>query len=84
VPGRSAEVCIRPEHFPNAADSGNDLKAESQLCSIDEYINTAVCPKTNSTNLGLDFYSLPQGFTPQQVEGLIVRRQAPRRSRNIS
>jgi len=25
-------------------------------------------PKTNSTNPGLDFYSLPPGFTPQQVE----------------
>jgi hypothetical protein len=68
VPGRSAEVCIIPKHFPDAAYSGNDLKAESQLCSIDEYTNTAVCPKTNSTNPGLDFYSLPQGFTSQQVE----------------
>jgi hypothetical protein len=68
VPDRSAEVGIMPEHFPNAAYSGNDLKAESQLRSTDEYISTAVCPKTNSTNLGLDFYSLPQEFTPQQVE----------------
>jgi hypothetical protein len=68
VPGRGAEVCVIPKHFPNAAYSGNDPKAESQLCSIDEYTNGAVCPKTNSTNPGLDFYSLPEGFTSQQVE----------------
>jgi hypothetical protein len=68
VPGRSAEVCVIPKHFPDAAYSDNDLKAESQLCSIDEYTNAAVCPKTNSTNPGLDFYSLPQGFISQQVE----------------
>ena len=68
APGRSAEVCVIPKHFPGAVYSDNDLKAESQLCSIDEYTNAAVCPKTNSTNPGLDFYSLPPGFTPQQVE----------------
>ena len=68
VPGRSAEVCVIPKHFPDAAYSDNDLKAEIQLCSIDEYTNAAVCPKTNSTNPGLDFYSLPQGFSSQQVE----------------
>lgn len=68
VPGRSAEVCVIPKHFTDAAYSDNDLKAESKLCSIDEYTNAAVCPKTNSTNPGLDIYSLPQGFTPQQVE----------------
>jgi hypothetical protein len=68
APGRSAEVCVIPKHFPGAVYSNNDLKAESQLCSIDEYTNAAVCPKTNSTNPGLDFYSLPPGFTPQQVE----------------
>jgi hypothetical protein len=68
VPGRSAEVCVIPKHFTDATYSDNDLKAENQLCSIDEYTNAAVCPKTNSTNPGLDIYSLPQGFTPQQVE----------------
>src|SRR3984893_9807526 len=68
APDRSAEVCVIPKHFPGAVYSDNDLKAESQLCSIDEYTNAAVCPKTNSTNPGLDFYSLPPGFTPQQVE----------------
>jgi hypothetical protein len=72
-PGRSAEVCVIPKHYPDAAYSDNDLKAESQLCSIDEYTNAAVCPKINSTNPGLDFYSLPQGFTPQQVEAAHCR-----------
>jgi hypothetical protein len=68
VPGRDAEVCVVPKHFPGAAYSDDDLQAESRLCSIDEYTNAAVCPKTNSTNPGLDFYSLPNGFASQQVE----------------
>ena len=51
--GRSAEICVIPKHFPGALYSDKDLKAETQLCSIDEYTNTAVCPKTNSTNPGL-------------------------------
>ena len=69
VPGRSAEICVIPKHFPDvAAYSADDLKAEGELCIINEYSNAAVCPKTNSTNPGLDFYSLPQGFTSQKVE----------------
>ena len=68
VPGRGAEVCVIPKHFAGAAYYDSDLKTETQLCSIDEYTNAAVCPKTNSTNPGLDIYSLPQGFTSQQVE----------------
>jgi hypothetical protein len=68
VPGRNAEICIIPKHFPHATYSVDDLKAESQLCSINEHTNAAVCPKTNSTNPGLDLYSLPMGFTSQQVQ----------------
>lgn len=68
VPGRNAEVCIVPKHFAEADYSDEDLKAEDQLCKIDENSNAAVCPKTNSTNPGLDIYSLPQSFTPKQVE----------------
>jgi hypothetical protein len=45
-----------------------DIEIETQLCNIDEHKNSAVCPKLNSTNPGLDLYSLPQGGTPQQVE----------------
>ena len=71
--GRSAEICVIPKHFPGALYSDKDLKAETQLCSIDEYTNAAVCPKTNSTNPGLDFYSLPPGFTLQEVEAAHCR-----------
>jgi hypothetical protein len=68
VPGRSAEICVIPKHFPGATYSDKDSRAEAMLCGIDEHTNAAVCPKTNSTNPGLDFYSLPEGSTPQQVE----------------
>jgi len=67
VPGRKSEVCVIPKHFPNAVYSDADLKAEGQLCDIDENSNAAVCPKTNSTNPGLDFYSLAQGSTSKGI-----------------
>src|SRR5689334_324393 len=65
---RNAEVCVIPKHFAGAAYGETDLKAEERLCAIDENTNAAVCPKTNSTNPGIDFYSLPQGATPKRVE----------------
>jgi hypothetical protein len=68
VPGRAAEVCVVPRHFPNGAYSERDLKTEGQLCAIDENANAAVCPKLNSTNPGLDVYSFAQGSTPRQVQ----------------
>lgn len=68
VAGRHAEVCVIPKHFSQATYSDKDDAAESELCNIDEYTNAAVCPKLNSTNPGLDMYSLPQGSTPKQVE----------------
>jgi len=68
ISGRNAEVCVIPRHFAGAAYAETDLKAEDRLCAIDENTNAAVCPKTNSTNPGIDFYSLPQGATPKQVE----------------
>jgi hypothetical protein len=68
VPGRGAEVCVVPKHFTTATYSDGDLKTEGQLCAIDENSNAAVCPKMNSTNPGLDMYSLPQGSTPKQVQ----------------
>jgi hypothetical protein len=68
VAGRNAEVCVIPKHFSQAVYSDKDDAAENQLCDIDEYTNAAVCPKLNSTNPGLDIYSLPPGNTPQQVE----------------
>ena len=68
VPGTTAEQCVVPKHIANATYSDHDVKDENDLCSIDEHSNAAVCPKTNSTNPGLDLYSLPQGSSPAQVE----------------
>jgi hypothetical protein len=68
VPGRNAEVCVIPKHFGGAQYSDQDLKTENQLCGIDVNSNAAVCPKENSTNPGLDLYSLPQGSTAKQVQ----------------
>ncbi len=68
VPGRIAEVCVVPRHFIGGEYSDKDAEVETQLCNIDEYTNAAVCPKLNSTNPGIDFYSLPQGGTPSSVE----------------
>jgi hypothetical protein len=66
--GRNAEVCVIPKHFVGGAYSDKDSKVETKLCNFDAYTNAAVCPKLNSTNPGIDFYSLPQGSTPEQVE----------------
>jgi hypothetical protein len=68
VPGKKPEVCVIPKHFINGEYSDEDLKNQRRLCEINEDANAAVCPKTNSTNPGLDMYSLPQGSTPKQVE----------------
>jgi hypothetical protein len=68
VSGRNAEVCVIPKHFVGGEYSDKEIKVETKLCNIDAYTNAAVCPKLNSTNPGIDFYSLPQGGTPDQVE----------------
>ena len=68
VAGRNAEVCVIPKHFAGGEYSNKDAKVETQLCDIDAYTNAAVCPKLNSTNPGVDFHSLPQGSTREQVE----------------
>ena len=67
VPGKNPEVCVVPKHFADATYSSDDTAAEAKLCAIDENTNAAVCPKTNSTNPGLDLHSVPPGFTPAQV-----------------
>ena len=67
VPGRNAEVCVIPRHFVGGEYSDKDIEVEAKLCDIDAHTNAAVCPKLNSTNPGLDFYSLPQGSTPDQI-----------------
>jgi hypothetical protein len=68
VPGRNAEVCVIPKHFVGADYADKDAKVEEELCSIEVNTDAAVCPKMNSTNPGLDIYSIPPGFTPKQIE----------------
>lgn len=60
VPGRNAEICVIPKHLGVGRYFDKDIQIETQLCNIDEHKNSAVCPKLNSTNPGLDLYSLPQ------------------------
>ena len=67
VAGRNAEVCVTPSHFAGGEYSDKDTEVETRLCNIDGNSNAAVCPKLNSTNPGLDFYSLPQGVTRDDV-----------------
>ena len=68
TPGRKAEVCVVPRHFGDVGYFDQDVQTEELLCAIDVNSNAAVCPKLNSTNPGLDMYSLPQNFTFKQVE----------------
>jgi len=68
VAGRKPEICVVPKHFPGGQYSDKDASSESELCGLNERTNAAVCPKTNSTNPGLDFYGLPDGATPKSVE----------------
>lgn len=67
VAGRNAEVCVIPKHFVGGEYSDKDIEVETKLCNIDGNTNAAVCPKLNSTNPGLDFYSLPQSVARDDV-----------------
>jgi len=67
VAGRNAEVCVTPKHFAGGEYSDKDTEVETRLCNIDGNSNAAVCPKLNSTNPGLDFYSIPQGVSRDDV-----------------
>jgi hypothetical protein len=67
LPAKKAEVCVIPKHLPGGNYSSDDLASEKHLCSLDERKNAAVCPKLNSTNPGLEFYSVPQGTAPSQI-----------------
>ncbi|HVN89588.1 MAG TPA: hypothetical protein VMT61_07235 [Candidatus Binataceae bacterium] len=69
VPGKNAETCVVPKHFPDALYQDKDAEAEAKLCALDENTNAAVCPKTNSTNPGLDWHSVPDGSTIAQITG---------------
>src|SRR5260370_25037211 len=67
VAGRNAEVCVIPKHFAGGEYSDKDIEVETRLCNIDGNSNAAVSPKLNSTNPGLDFYSLSQGVARDDV-----------------
>ena len=67
VAGRNAEVCVIPKHLVGGEYSDKDIEVETKLCNIDGNTNAAVCPKLNSTNPGLDFYSLPQSVARDDV-----------------
>lgn len=73
VPGARPEVCVVPKHLTiNGIEVGEykkkDVETELELCSLNVYSNTAVCPKLNSTNPGLRFHKVPKGMTIEQVE----------------
>lgn len=71
----ASEICVIPNRL-GGANSGskytdNDKKNEIALCNTDingSTQNTALCGKTTSTNPSLEFFSVPQGMTPAQVE----------------
>jgi len=66
--GANGGLCYLPTHLSGAAFSDKDLKSEGELCGIDSYTNAAVCPKDNSTNPGLNFYTVADGSTIQKEE----------------
>jgi hypothetical protein len=65
--GRS-EICVLPHHLLSQNYSPKDLKTEATLCGLQRLANTGVCPKVNSTNPGLNFFSLPHGVSAPQLE----------------
>ena len=67
-PGRTTEICVVPRKLPGAVYSKKDLENEQLLCSLNSSVTAAVCPKENSSNPGVDFFSIPQGYTAAQVE----------------
>lgn len=84
VPGKRAEICIVPSKFPGADYSAKDLEHEEQLCSFNGHANTAVCPKFESTNPGLNFHSIPEGMTKEQVESRNCEVIDPKTKKDLS
>lgn len=67
-PGQTTQICVIPKRLNRAMYSEKDLKKELELCSLTRGVNAAVCPKTNSTNPGLEFFSVPAGMSSADVE----------------
>ncbi len=76
-PGQTVQICVIPKRLNRAMYSEKDLKKELELCALTRGVNAAVCPKTNSTNPGLEFYSLPAGTTAADVEARSCFMQKP-------
>jgi hypothetical protein len=67
-PGNTTPICIIPRHFNREMYSPRDIQKEEELCGMTRGQNVAVCPKTSSTNPGLEFYKVPQGQTAAALE----------------
>lgn len=67
-PGHTTEICVIPKRLNKAMYSPGDLQKEQELCSLVRGTNAAVCPKTSSTNPGLEFFKLPANTSTQEVE----------------
>jgi hypothetical protein len=67
IPNRETESCIIASRLDDAKYTKKDAETEKALCELNRVSNAAVCPKLNSTNPGLDFFSVPEGMTPAQV-----------------
>ncbi len=76
-PGQTTQICVIPKRLNRAMYSEKDLKKELELCALTRGTNAAVCPKTNSTNPGLEFYNLPAGTSAADVEARSCFLQKP-------
>lgn len=68
VAGKRSAICVIPFHFEGAKYSKKDLEREQTLCSLNESHNAGVCAKTNSSNPGLNFHTLPGNMSVSQLE----------------
>lgn len=68
VRGKPSEACVIPFHFQDANYSAKDREQEIKLCAIDQYRTAGVCAKTNSSNPGLNFHTLPPDTSIEQLE----------------
>lgn len=76
-PSGANEVCVIPNHPQNADYSEKDVTREQALCKINFYTNAAACPKTNSSNPGINIFTVPNGMSPQQVQAVNCKVKDP-------
>jgi hypothetical protein len=63
----SPEICALPLHFPGALYDRRDAEEESSLCFHSVGHDVAGCPKTYSTNPGVDFHVPPDGMSIDEL-----------------